>query len=62
MKLYIIPDKTVKEVVSEAGNNLAQDHYVGGVDGSVQVIVNDTDTAYLDGLGLTGEDYIEEEI
>ena len=61
MKIYIAEGKSVKQVMTEMRGKLTTDYFIGGLDGSVEVIVGDTET-YLDNLGMTGEPYVEEEV
>lgn len=56
MKKYIIENKTVKEVMNDLPNYFSFDHYIGGKDGAVEVIIDDRET-YLDSIGLKGQHY-----
>jgi hypothetical protein len=54
MKKYVITNRTVKEVAALASENLKTDHYVGGFDNAVEVMVDDSET-YFDSLGYESE-------
>lgn len=56
MKSYKIENKTLKEVMNDLPNHFSFNHYIGGKDGAVEVIVDDRET-YLDTMGLKGEPY-----